>query len=237
MARVLVVDDDEHLVDMLAYALRRAGHEVISAGSSAQALACIRDAVPDAAVLDVNLGGENGFDLLRSLRRTSQVPVIMLTAVDEELDKVRGLELGADDYVTKPFSYRELIARIGAVLRRRQGAAPAVGPGGAGSGAPDGAELRAGPLTLNPQTHVATQDGTPLDLTATEFRLLECLMRRPGAVVPSRTILKEVWDYDDPRDRDLIRATLYRLRRKVESDPSQPALIQSIPGVGLKLDV
>src|SRR5688500_7226323 len=129
MVRVLVVAGDEHLVDMLAYALRRARPDVISAGSSAQALASIRDAVPDAAVLDVNLGAENGFDLLQSLRRTSQVPVIMLTAVDEELDKVRGLELGADDYVTKPFSYRELIARIGAVLRRRQGGAPAAGPG------------------------------------------------------------------------------------------------------------
>ncbi|MGH2353440.1 MAG: response regulator transcription factor [Chloroflexota bacterium] len=223
--KVLICDDDRDLVELVAFALKRAGFEVVRAHESATALQLIQDEQPDLAVLDVNLGYTSGFDLLRQIRRTNQLPVIMLTARDAEEDKVRGLELGADDYVVKPFSYRELIARIRTNLRRHsQDTAPAP---------PD--HLEVGPLTLNAETHTALKGEQLLKLTVTEFRLLHFLMASAGKVVPTRTLLRQVWGYDDPNGADIIRVTVHRLRRKVEDNPANPHLLLTIPGVGVML--
>jgi two-component system response regulator VicR len=225
--KILVVDDDRDLVEMVNFALKRAGFDVLRASDPQTVMRTIADSDPDLAVLDVNLGAWNGFDILRDIRRVSQIPVIMLTGRDAEDDKVRGLELGADDYVTKPFSYRELIARIRTNIRRHR--------------AEDGdarsvqSELAVGGLTLNVAEHVAAKHGQPLKLTVTEFRLLQCLMESAGSVVATRALLRRVWGYDDPSGADLVRVTVYRLRRKIEDDPSNPVLVHTVPGVGVML--
>jgi two-component system response regulator VicR len=224
---ILVVDDDRDLVDLLAFALRRAGLEVVAAYDAPGAHRLLETAAPDLLVLDINLGSWNGFDVLREMRRSSQIPVILLTARDAEDDKVRGLELGADDYLTKPFSHRELIARIRAHLRRQGQAWTAP--------APATTLLQSGPLTLNMAEHRAAKAGQPLDLTVTEFRLLHYLMINAGAVVPTRAILRHVWGYDDPLGTDVVRVTVHRLRRKIEDDPAQPRLLHTVPGVGVML--
>lgn len=228
--KILVVEDDYDLIEMLRFALTRVGYEVAQTSNPAEALRLLREAEPDLAVLDVNLGPWSGFDLLQDLRRVSQIPVIMLTGRHAEEDKVRGLELGADDYVTKPFSYRELIARIQANIRRHEGVAGNHEPAPKKPPA-----THVGPLTLNSAEHTVSKDGKALKLTPIEFRVLECLMQQAGTVVPTRALLKEVWGFDDPSGADLVRVTVYRLRRKLEDDPSTPALIQTVAGVGVIL--
>src|SRR5437773_3668543 len=182
---------------------------------------------PALVLLDARLGTSSGFDLLREIRRSNGVPVIMLTAMAREDDKVLGFQLGADDYVTKPFSHRELIARIQARLKN-----PA---GGAATREPHLAQLQFGSVTVDAHDYSATRDGRPLKLTATEFRVLHCLLAQPGTVVPTATILKQVWGYDDPGVRDSLRVTVYRLRRKIEDDPSNPRMLLTIPGIGVVL--
>jgi DNA-binding response OmpR family regulator len=227
--KILVVDDDRDLVEMVNFALRRAGYDVLRAGDGPTALRMVEEQEPDLAVLDVNIGAWNGFDILREIRKRSQIPVIMLTGRDAEEDKVRGLQLGADDYVVKPFSYRELVARIEAHIRRHRQTAP--------QQALPQTEFQVGPLHLDTSTHEATKQGEPIKLTATEFRLLHCLMEQAGRVVPTRTILREVWGYDDPSGADLVRVTAYRLRQKIEDDPATPVLLHTVSGVGLMVKV
>ena len=224
---ILYADDDRELVDLVGFALRRAGFNVLPAHDAPSALKLLAEEHPDLAVLDVNLGVWNGFDLLRDLRRQSEIPVIMLTGRSSEPDKVRGLELGADDYVTKPFSHRELIARIRANLRRQ----------GQEWSTPVAAQtnLRVGPLTLNLAEHALAKHDQPIDLTVTEFRLLHYLMLNAGSVVPTRAILKQVWGYEDPSGTDVVRVAVHRLRRKLEDDPTAPRLLQTVPGVGILL--
>jgi DNA-binding response OmpR family regulator len=165
--------------------------------------------------------------VLNDLRRRTELPVIMLTALDSEEDKVRGLEGGADDYLTKPFSHRELIARIRAQLRR--------------SGQEVGARrapatrLEVGSITLDLAEHSVTKSGQQVSLTVTEFRLLHCLMTNAGTVVSTSTLLKQVWGYQDPGGSDVVRVTVHRLRRKLESDPARPHLLHTVPGVGVLL--
>ena len=224
---ILLVDDDRDLVDLLAFALRRAGFSVLPAYDSPTALKLVEAKQPQLAIFDVNLGSWSGFDLLKDLRRWSEIPVIMLTARDTEEDKVLGLELGADDYLTKPFSHRELIARIRAQFRRHGQESSAAQP------APT--MLRAGPITVNVAEHRATKGAQPLDLTVTEFRLLQYLMTNAGTVVPTRTILKQVWGYDDPSGTDVVRVTVHRLRRKLEEDRNSPRLLHTVAGVGIML--
>ena len=228
MAKVLLVDDDRDLVAMLTFAITRAGFAVVSAHDAPAALRLLEQEHPDVAVLDVDLGRSSGFDLLRDVRRKSDLPVIMLTGMAAERDKLQGFELGADDYVTKPFSHHELLARIRARLRAP--AAPAAAPAAA---AP--ALLRVGPLALNPAEHAATKDGQPLDLTVTEFRVLHHLMTHAGAVVRTRELMKEVWGFDDPSGNDTVRVAVYRLRRKLEDDPANPRLLHTVAGVGVML--
>jgi DNA-binding response OmpR family regulator len=223
---VLVIDDDRELCSLLELTFRRSGLTAASANDAIAGLRLFRAEPPDVVVLDVNLGGEDGFDVLREIRRAGHVPVLMLTARDAEDDRVAGLDLGADDYVTKPFSHRELVARVRAQMRRT------------GHDIPDQRNepvMRVGPLTLDVRQHVALRDGARLDLTVTEFRLLHALMREAGAVVPARRLLKQVWGYDDPASTDVVRVTVHRLRRKLGDDPAQPRLIHTIAGVGVML--
>jgi DNA-binding response OmpR family regulator len=227
--RILVVEDDRELAELMAFSLRRAGLTPLVAHDVPTAADLVRQERPDAAVLDLNLGAWNGLDLLRDLREAGEaLPVLVLTALGTEDDKVRGLEAGADDYLTKPFSHRELVARVRAQLRRAartNGAAAAPAP----------TVLRVGPLVLDPNAHAASKSGAPLALTATEFKLLQCLMNRAGTVVPTRTLLREVWGYDDPTAGDVVRVALHRLRRKLEDDPARPRLLHTVPGVGARL--
>ena len=226
MTAILLVDDDLELVDLLSFALRRAGFRTLPAYDSPTALRQLEEERPALAILDVNLGTWDGFELLKQVRQRTNIPVIMMTARSAEDDKVRGLELGADDYVTKPFGHRELVARIRAHLRR--GGDISTPPSGGGV-------LEVGPLTLNLSEHTAADDGRPVDLSVTEFRLLQYLMTNAGSVVPTRAILKQVWGYDDPNGTDVVRVTLHRLRRKLERDPAKPQLLHTVPGVGVLL--
>ncbi len=227
MTKLLLVDDDRELVELLGFALGRAGFEVLKAYDSPTALRLVEEERPEAALLDVNVGPWSGLDLLKTIRRrSSDIVVIMLTGLDDEADKVRGLELGADDYLTKPFSHRELAARLRAQLRRtgRTAAEPAK---------PIASALRVGPINLDSDKHVAIKNGQALHLTATEFRVLHYLMANAGTVVKTRTIMKHIWGFDDPSGKDTVRVTMHRLRRKVEDDPANPQLLQTLPGVGV----
>lgn len=223
--RVLLVDDDRELVDLLAFALKRAGLEAVPAYDGAVAMRQMDERPPDAVVLDVNLGATSGLDLLRTIRQRSDLPAILLTALDSEDDKVRGLELGADDYLTKPFSHRELIARIRAQLRKV----------GQVWSAPKPAEtvIQAGTVALDVAQHIVTMRGQNVSLTVTEFRLLHYLLLHAGTVVPTSVLLKHVWGYPDSAGTDVVRVTVHRLRRKLEVDPAHPRLLRTVSGVGV----
>jgi DNA-binding response OmpR family regulator len=227
MTNVLIVDDDRDLCSLLELTFRRAGLTAAVALDGESGIRLFGAERPDVVVLDVNLGTSDGFEVLREIRRLSRAPVIMLTARDAEDDKVKGLELGADDYVTKPFGHRELVARVRALIRRTGHDLPgdASGP----------RVMRVGPLLIDAGQHVASRDGQKLDLTVTEFRLLHALMREAGTVIPTRRLLKQVWGYDDPSSSDVVRVTLHRLRRKLGDDPADPRLIHTVAGVGVML--
>ncbi len=231
MSKLLLVDDDRELVELLAFALRRAGYEVLQAYDSPTALRLAEEEQPDAAILDINMGVWNGLELLKTLRKRSDLVIIMLTGLDGEADKVRGLELGADDYVTKPFSHRELTARIHAQLRKRERDQKQTATGPLPTD-----RLQVGPITLDATKHQVAKHGQPIRLTATEFRVLHYLMANAGTVVRTRAIMKHVWGFDDPSGKDMVRVTMHRLRRKIEEDPSNPTLLHTIPGVGLLFD-
>jgi DNA-binding response OmpR family regulator len=221
---ILLIDDDRDLVAVLMLALQREGFAVSAARDAPTALALLDTERPDLLVLGVPLRGANALELLGQLRRHSRAVVIMLTGRGGEDDRVQGLELGADDYVSKPFSPRELVARIRAHLhhQERQAEQPP-------------AALRLGPLRIDAVSHTATNAGQPLSLTVTEFRLLQYLMTHAGRVVPFATLLQQVWGYDDPSVTDVVRTTVYRLRRKLQDDPAEPHLLTSIAGVGFML--
>jgi DNA-binding response OmpR family regulator/HPt (histidine-containing phosphotransfer) domain-containing protein len=225
--RVLVVDDDPTQLDVVTFLLRRAAFEPVTAADPAAAIRLFDELDPDLVILDVRLGDASGLDLLRRFReQRSAVPILMLTAAKEEDDRVRGLELGADDYLPKPFGHQELIARVRAMLRR--GAIRTTAPRPA-------ARVQVGSLVLDPMRHEVTRDGRHVDVTPTEFRLLHCLMARPDEVVPARTLLREVWGHQDLTARNVLRVTAGRLRAKLEDDPAHPRLLQTVAGQGLLL--
>ncbi len=224
---VLVVDDDRELCALLDLTFRRAGLGTAVAYDAESAVRLYDAERPDVVVLDVNLGIDDGFGVLREIRRRGRTPVIMLTALDREDDKVRGLELGADDYVTKPFGHRELVARVQVHLRRSGRRLPEL------LDAPR--VLEVGPLVMDIGQHSVTKDGVPVELTVTEFRLLGVLMREPESVVPTRRLLKQVWGYDESSSSDVVRVTIHRLRRKLGDDPVRPILVHTIAGVGVML--
>jgi two-component system response regulator RegX3 len=227
MTRVLVVEDEESFSDALSYMLRREGFEAVVAGTGPDALAEFDRAGADIVLLDLMLPGLPGTEVCRALRSRSNVPIIMLTAKDGEIDKVVGLELGADDYVTKPYSARELVARIRAVLRRR---------GDAGEPAPAGGVLAAGPVRMDVERHVVAVDGETVPLPLKEFDLLELLLRNAGRVLTRGQLIDRVWGADYVGDTKTLDVHVKRLRAKLEPDPATPKYLMTVRGLGYKLE-
>ncbi|MDQ6672047.1 MAG: response regulator transcription factor [Chloroflexota bacterium] len=222
--RVLVVDDEPHLVRAIRMYLELQGYIVFGAHSGEEALEATRQKLPDLVVLDVMMPGLDGFETLQELRRFSDIPVIMLTARGDEDQKVRGLSLGADDYVTKPFSQRELLARVQAVLRRAE--QPALVPKTRIEVDHD--------LAIDFDRGDVFVRGQPVRLTATEYRLLYHLASNPGRLLPTETLLAKVWGYEYREEDHYVRLYVSYLRQKIEPDPSQPKYILTVPGLGYK---
>lgn len=225
MTRVLVVEDEESYSDALSYMLRKEGFEVAVAPTGTVALETFDRTGADLVLLDLMLPGLSGTEVCRTLRQKSNVPVIMLTAKDSEIDKVVGLELGADDYVTKPFSSRELVARIRAVLRRR-GEDEVVLP----------AALEAGPVRMDVERHVVTVRGDHVQLPLKEFELLEVLLRNAGRVLTRMQLIDRVWGADYVGDTKTLDVHVKRLRAKIEEDPGSPRYIVTVRGLGYKFE-
>jgi DNA-binding response OmpR family regulator len=224
MKTILVVDDEPKIADLARDYLEHAGFSVRTAGDGETALLAVRRDRPDLVVLDLGLPGLDGLDVTRAIRRDSNLPVIMLTARDDELDKLLGLELGADDYLTKPFSPRELVARVRAVLRRVDAA-----------GAPDAAALiRAGDLTLDLPRMRADLAGRAIDLTPTEFALLAAMARQPGRIFTRSQLLDAVHGVAFESYERAIDTHIKNLRRKLEPDPRRPVLVLTVYGVGYR---
>ncbi|AKK25967.1 two-component sensory transduction protein RegX [Mycobacterium sp. EPa45] len=227
MTNVLIVEDEESLADPLAFLLRKEGFEATVVGDGPSALAEFDRSGADIVLLDLMLPGMTGTDVCKQLRARSSVPVIMVTARDSEIDKVVGLELGADDYVTKPYSARELIARIRAVLRRGSDAEDA----GIGD-----AILEAGPVRMDVERHVVTVGGEPITLPLKEFDLLEYLMRNSGRVLTRGQLIDRVWGADYVGDTKTLDVHVKRLRSKIEADPANPVHLVTVRGLGYKLE-
>ncbi|MCW2783847.1 MAG: response regulator transcription factor [Marmoricola sp.] len=225
MTRVLVVEDEESYSDALSYMLRKEGFEVAIAATGPDALAEFDRAGADIVLLDLMLPGMPGTEVCRQIRQTSNVPVIMVSAKDDEVDKVVGLELGADDYVTKPYSPRELVARIRAVLRR--GTEPDLAP----------MTLEAGPVRMDTERHVVTIDGQDVRLPLKEFELLEMFLRNPGRVLTRGQLIDRVWGSDYVGDTKTLDVHVKRLRAKIEPSPADPKYLTTVRGLGYKLDL
>jgi two-component system, OmpR family, KDP operon response regulator KdpE len=221
--RVLAVDDEPRYLEIIRFNLETAGYRIVCAGSGEQALQAFAENEPDLVVLDVMLPGLDGFEVCSRVRERSSCPIIMLTAKGAEEDKVRGLRLGADDYVTKPFSAQELLARVEAVLRRAR--------------APEGGEQQPGTISLGeleidlPQKRV-TVDGRDVRLSPTEYRLLLCLATSAGVVLSRDELLSRVWGKAYRGEDEILRVALWRLRHKLADDPSSPRYIVTRPGLG-----
>lgn len=224
--RILIVDDEPHIREVVELYLCRDGFEVEAVGDGSAALAAIERQAPDLIVLDLMLPIMGGFQVTRALRYGAQdIPIIMLTAKNDEADRIAGLELGADDYLTKPFSPKELVARIKAVLRRAS-ARPLVDP--------HAQPLSSGHLTINPTTRQVWRAGQEVTLTAKEFDLLWFLMNHPGQVFTRDQLLDRVWGYDFFGDASTVTVHVRRLREKIEHDPNKPEHILTVWGVGYK---
>ena len=225
MTRVLVVEDEESYSDALAYLLRKEGFEVAIAATGPDALTEFERGGADIVLLDLMLPGIPGTEVCRQIRQTSNVPVIMVSAKDDEVDKVVGLELGADDYVTKPYSPRELVARIRAVLRR--GVEPDLAP----------ATLEVGGVRMDVDRHLVTLEGQEVRLPLKEFELLEMFLRNPGRVLTRGQLIDRVWGSDYVGDTKTLDVHVKRLRAKLETNPAEPSLLTTVRGLGYKLDL
>lgn len=225
MTRILIVEDEASFSDPLSWLLEREGHEVVVREDGRSGLEEFTRNPADLVLLDVMLPGMSGVEVCRELRRESSVPIIMLTAKDSEVDKVVGLEIGADDYVTKPYSARELLARINAVLRRRV--------------APPAQEdhiVRVGDVELDADSHVVVVRGEPVSMPLKEFELLEMLMRNHGRVLTRAQLIDRVWGADYVGDTKTLDVHIKRVRGKVEENPSSPRMITTIRGLGYKFE-
>lgn len=231
MATVLVAEDEENLLEALRYNLEREGYDVRTAVDGEQALLTARSASPDLVILDVMLPRMDGFEVCRILRREGDVPILMLTARSEEIDRVVGLELGADDYVTKPFSIRELMARVRNMLRRSQRAAAAATSDSTGNEI-----IRSGDLEIDITSHMAKRDGAPLELKPREFDLLALLARNKARAFTREQILERLWGHDYYGDNRTVDVHVRWLREKIEPTPSKPVRIVTIRGVGYRFD-
>ena len=230
MARVLIVEDEESLARTIAYNLRRQGYQVETASDGERALELALVTQPDLLVLDLMLPGMDGFDVCRQIRRSSAVPILMLTARDEEIDRVVGLEIGADDYMAKPFSMRELMARVKAMLRRRELLREEIRH----ADTPASDMIEAGELTLSRATRQVTLHDQPIRLKPKEFELLEFLMRNRERVYSAEQLLEHVWGYAYTRDTRTVPVHVRGIRRKIEDDPSNPTRIETVRGVGYR---
>ena len=220
--KILAVDDDADLLALVGFALAQAGFVVVKAKDVPSALRVFAQESPDLAILDINLPGGTGFEICAAIRKQSRVPVMMLTARGEEEDLVRALDMGADDYLTKPFSPRTLLARVRALLRR--------------AGLETGGDMTAGDLHLDLEAHVLRVGGAePVKLTKLETRLLQILIANAGHVVGTERLLTHVWGHRGSGDRQLLKQLVHRLRQKIETDPAEPALLQTESGAGYRL--
>ena len=227
MSKILIVEDEEALSDPLAFLLGREGFQTIVVDSGLDALLVFDREGADLVLLDVMLPGMSGMEVCRKLREVSSVPIIMLTAKDSELDKVLGLELGADDYVTKPYSARELIARIRAVLRRRS----------AETDSTTEPVLQGGPVRMDIDRHVVTVNGEEISMPLKEFELLEILLRNVGRVMTRGQLIEHVWGADYVGDTKTLDVHIKRLRSKIEPDSSAPQYVVTVRGLGYKFEV
>ncbi len=220
--KALIIDDDRVLADILAFAMRREGFQVIQAYDGASALELWAEAKPNLIILDINLPGIDGFTVCQQIRKETDTPIIMVSVRSKDEDVVRGLELGADDYITKPFSPRQLVARTYAVLRRAR-QLPII------------TSRQAGDLLLEPGNRVVRiAQGEPISLTPLEGKLIDFLVVNAGKNLPYDSIIDHVWG-PQRGDRDMLRQLVHRLRRKIETDPANPLYIQTIPGLGYRL--
>ena len=227
MTRILVVEDEESLAEAISFLLSKEGFEVAIASTGPAAVEAFDKNGADLILLDLMLPGLSGTEVCRQIRTKSAVPIIMLTAKDSEIDKVVGLELGADDYVTKPYSSRELIARIRAVLRRGELLDTTVEAG----------VLTVGPVRLDIDRHIITVNGLPISLPLKEFELLEFLMRNSGRVLTRMQLIDRVWGSDYVGDTKTLDVHIKRLRAKIEKDPANPELIHTVRGMGYKMEL
>jgi two-component system response regulator RegX3 len=228
MTKVLIVEDEISFSDALAYLLKKESYEVEVAVNGTQAIESFNSFAPDLILLDLMIPEVSGTEVCRVIRSTSQVPIIMLTAKDSEIDKVVGLELGADDYVTKPYSSRELLARIKAVMRRNSTDAHP---------AEDGHELTVGPIRMDLDKHQITVNSIAVTFPLKEFELLEYLMRNSGRVLTRSQLIDRVWGNDYFGDTKTLDVHIKRLRAKIEADPANPTIIHTIRGLGYKLEI
>ena len=229
---VLIVDDEKAIVDILDYNLRKEAYETLKAYDGATGLKMARDQNPDLVLLDVMLPGMDGFEVCRTLREEgNNVPIIMITAREEETDKVFGLENGADDYITKPFSMRELLARVKTNMRRT--AAPAPAPAAAAESEPETGEvIRIRDVAIDLGRHTVSKNGAEVELTQREYDLIRFLAQSPGKVISRQELLSEVWQYDYYGDLRAVDVAVRRLREKLEDNPAEPVYVMTKRGVG-----
>ncbi len=221
---ILIVDDEENIRSLVRAYLEADGFVVYAAADGSQGLALFRRHAPDLVILDVMLPGMDGLEVLQQLRRESDVYVLLLTSRSEETDRIVGLTVGADDYLTKPFSPRELVARVKAILRRGRG------------GAAEDAVLSFAHVRIDEQRHTVLRDGQPVDLTALEFKLLRTLAAEAGRVLSREQLLERVWGYDFYGDDRVVDVHIGRIRQKLEADPANPQYIVTVRGVGYKFE-
>lgn len=224
--RVLVVDDEKPIADILKYNLEKSGYEVMCAYDGEEGLRMALERDVDLILLDVMLPKMEGFDVLKRVREKKSVPILMLTAREEEVDKILGLEWGADDYITKPFSMRELLARVKANLRRSSSS------DGSASGDDGAGLIRFGTLTINNNRYEVTKNSRPVELTLREFELLKFMAAQPGTVFTREVLLEKVWGYEYFGDVRTVDVTVRRLREKIEDDPAHPSMLMTKRGIG-----